>query len=835
MGFAWRRISAILITMRLSSILFVLLLPLQMVSQTYVGNYTGFHQQGKAVTVEAGAAGVRFTFYSKEILRVDFLSNRETVPDSSFVVVRDTLETVPVTILDAASSLRISSRSIRIMCQKSPLRITYADSTGRVFLAEPPAGGLGENRQERIVRFSLSPDEHLYGTGERGTPLDRRGQEFESYNAQVGGYATAPATMNINVPFLASTGGYALYVDNTYKGKFDIGVSDSTVFSYAASGGELTYYVIAAPTIPAQLERYTWLTGRQPLPPRWAFGYIQSKNSYLNEKEARSIVRTMREKRFPCDALVLDMGWFENMGDIRWDRASWPEPGAMVSQFLAQGIKTVLITEPYIVQSSVNYREAERLGYLAKDSLGGAYVLEKWWSCRGCNAYLIDMTNPEASKWWWNKHPAFLGEHVAGLWTDLGEPERHPAGMRHYLGGTGKVHNVYNLLWAKTVFEGMQSFRPGERVFNLTRSGFAGSQRYGVISWSGDVSRSFGGLAAQLPMLLNMGMSGFAYHNSDIGGYARNPTTAELYVRWMEYGTFSPITRAHGAGEVVHGSATEPWQFGPEAERICRDYINLRYRLLPYVYTMAHENYVSGMPLARPLFFTSPGESRLANESSSYLWGDAFLVSPVVTAGDTLKAVCFPEGQWVNFWTDEIVQGGRTVTVSAPLDRLPLFVRPGSIIPMGPVVNYSDERQIDTLTLAVYPMSRGQSSFTVYEDDGRTTDYQKGRLALTTITQSLLEAGNAAQLILTIGQSRGSFTGKLKRRTYLAEVHGIARRPARVSVNGKTLSEGSAYETLRKTGSEFYFDGARSRLFVQITGSTEGSYAIIIDDARLTR
>ncbi len=808
---------------------FVLSLPQPPPARTQVrpGNFTMLSRSGAAVTISAGLSSVSVRFYAPDILRVDMLTYPGNVADSSFAVIREASPSLPVSVGETDSAIMISSVSLRVVCRKFPLRLAFFDSSGRELTREPSAGGMAVRDDEKIAIFAIRPDEHFYGTGERGIRLDRRREVFDCYNMQTGGYSTPLPTMNINVPFIASTRGYAIYFDNTYRGRFDVGATDSTVLTYTAGGGVLSYYVIASPTLAGELERYTWLTGRQPLPPRWAFGYIQSKNRYRNESEARAVVDTLRRKSIPCDAIVLDLQWFARMGDLRWDTAAWHEPVRMMSDFLGTGIKTILITEPYVVETSANFDSASRLGYLAMDSLGRTYMLDRWWSCGGCNASLFDMTNPAAREWWWEKHPPFLGKYVAGLWTDLGEPERHPADMRHFLGPAGRIHNVYDLLWAKTVFEGMGRFRPGQRVFNLTRSGFAGIQRYGAITWSGDVSRSFGGLQVQLPMLLNMGMSGLAYQNSDIGGYARNPTTPELYVRWMEFGVFTPVTRAHGAGESVHGAPTEPWRFGPEAESICREMLTLRYRLLPYNYTMAFRNYESGLPLARPLIMMYPGDRRFADESSTYMWGDDILVSPVVNAGERSKSVVFPEGDWVNFWTDEVVHGGNSVEVAAPLGRIPLFVRSGSIIPMAPAMEYSDERPLDTLTLGVYPGRGHPDSALLYEDDGTTTAYQNGAFARTEFTQSMSVSNGTEHLVLVIGPSRGGFPGKVRSRTYDVEIHGVERVPSVVRLNGKAVPESSR---VRRPGVPAYrLDHDLSRLALTLSCVTDSAYSLSID------
>ena len=795
----------------------VIVIPSFIFPQNYLGNYTSHVSGGNSVKVFAGETSLEFIFYRSDILRVDFLPTLTTELDSSFVIIRDTTESVAVITNDFTDSLIISSSEIMIVCQKFPLRVKYFNSTYSLLLSEPSSGGIATNGNDRIVNFILDDEDHFYGTGERGTSLDKKGQSFSSYNTQIGGYTSALPTMNINIPFLANKKGYALYFENTYPGNFDLGNTNPNKFSYTTSGGELSYFLIVADNVPLQLEKYTWLTGRQPLPPRWAFGFIQSKFGYQNEAEARFTVQTLRQRKIPSDAIILDLFWFKNMGDISWDFTKWSDPFQMMTDFLDDGMKTIVITEPYIVEYLPNFQPAIANNFLASNSSGQPYLLPGWWSC-GCNAGLLDLTNPSARQWWWDKHPIFFGDELSGIWTDLGEPENHPEGMTHFLGSRNKVHNIFNLLWAETIFNGFNQFRPNQRIFNLTRSGYAGIQRYGVIPWSGDVGRSFGGLEVQLPMLLNMGISGLGYHNSDIGGFCCGTTTPELYIRWMQFGTFSPITRAHGVGQ-----PTEPWGYGEEAESISKKYIELRYQLLPYIYTMAYQNYKTGMPLARPLFFDHPEIGFLDNYSMSYMWGDALLVSPVVSEGAQTKDVYLPEGNWVNFWNDKVYAGGENYIVSAPLDVLPIFIKEGSVIPMQPVMQYTDEMPLDTLILVIYPSPGKAAEFLLYEDDGTTLEYQSGSYAITNINQFF--TGNSL-LEINIGASIGSFQGKLSNRTYLTEIHLIGNAPTGVFKNGFPVAIRSSYQDLRSNAEGYFYDGNVNLLYVQITGSTDSTYQV---------
>ncbi len=804
----------------------LLILSAKLRSQTYLENYTSYKIEGKAIQIFADTESVRFMFYKPDIVRVDFLPSPSVQFDSSLVIIRDTSTSVNISFTENDSALLISSSDLKIVCRKYPLRISYYDSQGKLLLSEPEAGGISFNQNQRIINFKINSGDHFYGTGERGTSLDKKGLSFNSFNTQIGGYSTPLPTMNINIPFVTTTNGYGIYFDDTYPASFDIGKTNPSTFTYTVNGGEISYYLIVSPTIPGQLEKYTWLTGRQPLPPRWAFGYIQSKYGYRNETDAENMIQTMRQNQIPCDAIVLDLYWYNNMGDLSWNQSAWPNPYQMMDNFLSEGIKTILITEPYFTQSSTNFSAGNANGYFAKDGSGNTYQISNWWSC-GCNAALIDITNPEAQNWFWNKYESFMGTEAAGLWTDLGEPETDFSGMKFYLGSRDKVHNIYDLLWAKTIFNGYNKFRPNQRIFNLTRSGYAGIQRYGVIPWSGDVSKTFGGLAVQLPMLLNMGMSGLAYHNSDIGGFCCGTPTDELYVRWMEYGTFCPITRAHGV-DTDHG--TEPYTYSPEAEQICKNYIQLRYRLLPYIYTMAYQNYLTGMPLARPLFFDYPNDNSLTNESSSYLWGNDFLVSPVVLSGQTTKSIYLPDGNWIYYWNDQTYQGGQSVTISTPLNILPLFVKEGSIIPMQPVMYYTDEFSMDTLFLDIYPSTTKEAEFSLYEDDGKTLDYQTGSYGTTDFSAQVTQSASNFNILVNIENSVGTYNGKVMNRTYVAVIHKIKNNPSIVYTNGLAIPEEQSYSLLRSSLQGYFFDQAENKLYVQVSASTDSSYRISINN-----
>ncbi len=682
-------------------------------AQSSLGNFSSYTSNGNVIKIHADTSAITLVFFKPNIVRVDYLPMPSSRIPRSLVVVPDSNEQVGVTITNGDSSLIIATSALNVVCHKYPLRLSFLDSGNRLISSEPDSGGLASNGAGRRADFTIQPGEHFYGTGERGTDLDLRGLEFDSFNEQHGGYPTGgmPPTMNVNIPFVISSNHYGIYFDDTFKGHFDIGCRDPGLLGYTADGGELSYYFIYDPTIKGILSDYTWLTGRAPLLPKWAYGYIQSKYGYRNYQAAEQAIQTLRADTIPCDAIVLDLYWFSNMGDLDWNTAAWPNPSQIMSQFLSQGFKTIVITEPYITANSLNFQTAGQQGYLAKNRSGQSYIMSDWWSC-GCDAGLLDITNPAAQSWWWSKYQHIFNTGVSGLWTDLGEPERDYADMQFHMGPDLEVHNIYDFLWAQTLFDGFNTTYPNRRLFNLTRSGYAGIQRLGVVTWSGDVAKTFSGLAVQLPLLLNMSMSGIVYHNSDIGGFdGSSPTAPELYVRWMEFGAFCPVMRAHGYDGL---GGTEPWVFGDSTENIVRKMIDLRYSLLPYNYTMAYESYESGIPLARPLVLEYPDDPNVINESSAYMWGDNFLVAPVVQSGQTSQTFYMPQGKWIDYWSDRVYNGGARITVDAPINEVPLFVKAGSIIPMQPVMQYTGQYPANTIMLAIYPNPGTSTRSTLY-------------------------------------------------------------------------------------------------------------------------
>ena len=521
------------------------------------------------------------------------------------------------------------------------------------------------------------------------------------------------------------------------------------------------------------------LLGRAPLPPRWALGFLQSTRHFHDTAELRQLPRTIRERRIPCDALIYlstygdALGWNRGVGHLEFQPELWSDPPALLEEVRAQHFEVITHEYPVLHGESPLFAEADSRGYLLAEGYERA-------SATGANyrqgQRYIDFSNPAARAWWWTAHRHLAALGVAGWWLDGGEGP--PAGSTLH-GGSGRLlHNIYDRFRHEAFAEGEAGDRPDQRVFLLCRSGAAGMQRFGASCWSGDINNDFATLEAQIPLGLNTGLSGVPYWGTDVGGFFHPiPESGELYARWFQLGAFSPIFRSHGWVWREH----VPWAHGSEVEGICRQYAELRYRLLPYTYTLAWQAHTLGLPLMRPLVLNYPDDPRVWGLGHQFLWGDDLLVAPVTREGARAWPVYLPAGAWFDFWTGARHEGPGGITVEAPLDRLPLFVRAGAIVPLGPVLQHTAERPLDDVTLLIHP--DGASRFELYEDDGRTNAYRRGHYALTTfecatgpgavtvrIGEALAETlRGAGRPPLLAGASDGSATGGQGRRV---------RRPA---------------------------------------------------------
>jgi len=588
--------------------------------------------------------------------------------------------------------------------------------------------------------------------------------------------------------------------DNPQKGYFDIGFTQSDVLEFGAIGGNMNYYIVVGDSFEEINKNYTELTGRQPLPPRWALGNLQSRMAYRTQTELEGIVDSMQKKNFPLDAVIIDFYWFGDsikggLGNLKWYKKNWPEPEKMIADFKAKGVKTILITEPMVIDTAYWFTYGDTNKLFATNKEGETYIMRDFYFGPGA---LMDMFKQTTKNWFWEQYNKQIKKGVAGWWGDLGEPETHPSDMIHVNGTADQVHNIYANEWEKMLFEKYRENYPSRRLFHLNRAGAAGSQRYSIFPWSGDVSRSWSGFQAQLPLMLNMSISGFGYSSSDLGGFALGEKDEELFRRWLQFGTFNPIFRPHGSG-----IPSEPIFFNDTTQGIVREAIKMRYRLMPYIYTLAYENTTTGKPLVKPLFYEEPTSKAFLNYSDVYMFGDAFLVAPVVRPGIETKEIIFPSGKWYDFYTDEVIDGGQNIEVEVSQEHIPVFVKAGSFIPMVPDFTTTDDYPEDLILHYYLSENVSNSAATLYEDDG--ADFAALENEKYQLTQFL--ASNAPTLLHLVleKQQEDKSTDRTARKLQLI-VHGIDKKPKRIFINGQL------YRKKNKGKGHFNFDKDKREL-----------------------
>ena len=767
------------------------------------------------IIVENGLFEIQF--FNSTTVKAEYIHEGTDNLDTTFTVIAEA-ETISPSLTETNDALIFESSKIEVYITKDPVLLHYVQA-GDTILAESagfeprPAGG--------TMSFTMGENEHFYGGGSRAIPVNRRGRNLRIYNEAHYGYGNNTPTLNISIPFVVSDKGYGLFFDNRYPANLNLDSENTQRTIYNTEGGRLRYYFIAGDSFDNLLNNYTFLTGKQKMPPLWSLGYIQSKYGYQNETEARNIVNKILEEDFPLDALILDLYWFgseNDMGNLDWDYGQWPQPEQMMSDFSEKGIQTILITEPYFTLNSDNYQELADKGYFALDEAGEPYVLWGFWAG---DASLLDMTQTDAQEWMWDFYQARREEGVGGWWCDLGEPEDHPHDMQHEMGSANSVHNIYSLLWAKFIDENYEQHYPGERLFNLIRSGYAGMQRYSTFPWSGDIQRSFDGLRAQIPIMLGAGMSGLGYMHSDVGGFIGNDNDGELFTRWVQFGVFAPILRMHGVG------TTEPVNFSEPFKSIMRDYINLRYKMLPYNYTLAYENSIKGTPLARQLNYYEPENNALSNINDSYLWGKDFLIAPVLERSVSQRQVKFPEGKWLCYHDYEEYSGNETYTVNFNIENIPVFVRAGSFISNVRPMQSTDHYNTDSLIIQYFPDKEVQESYGyMFADDGKSTS------SLDLNKFELLHFDGSYygdEIHVDLSKTGNGYPNAPEIRNMLFKMYRISTKPASVKINGTAIPEASSQEDFVFKNPSYYWDSNKGVLYVNCSWDGTNKNIRILD------
>ncbi len=765
--------------------------------------YISHHFANNKLVLNTSLGAIAINAPTAHALSVVFTGKQTVVEGqnlASFAIAQPQRSTV-LQLQEDGNRLILSTGSIRAEITKSPFTVSYYRGND-LLIAE--AGGFftgvtnenaslpeAEKQLTTVhgIRFKVSKDEQFIGAGERVLGMDRRGHRLPLYNKAHYGYETYSEQMNFSLPAIMSNKKYMVLFDNTAKGWLDIAKTETDIVQFEAVAGRNAYLVIAGQSYPKLINHYVDVTGKQPMPPRWALGNFASRFGYHSQTEVMATAAKFKALDIPLDALVIDLFWFGkdikgHMGNLAWDKQAFPEPEQMIEDLANAGVKTILITEPFVLSSSTRWQEAVNQGVLAKDKTGKAKTFDFYFG----NTGIIDIFNQQGRAWFNDIYQALARQGVMGWWGDLGEPEVHPSDALHTLDdgsvvSADTIHNAYGHQWAKMLYQHWQTIKPEQRPFILMRSGFAGSQRYGMIPWTGDVNRSWGGLQPQVELSLQMGMFGLGYTHSDLGGFAGGETfDRELYIRWLQYGVFQPIYRPHGQEHI----ASEVVFHDQQTIDIVSEAIALRYRLLPYHYTMAYQNSSTGMPLMRPLFVDESLNINDFQQASSYLWGDAFFIVPIVKPALKTITIDLPKGVWFNYYSGARHVGGQQVKQAVAIDQLPVYVKAGAFIPMIEPIASTDDYSTKHIALHYYADSAVQhSQGEMYDDDGISSN------AIADQAYSLMSftaEHNDSALTISLQATGDGYAGMPDKRTMDLIIHHWVQPPDSIEANGQRIT-----------------------------------------------
>lgn len=818
-------------TLQQSLALLLLLITFGLSSQeTPIKTCASFEKTGakKVIFGCEGGQKLAMEFLDSKNIKFWYAPNGEfTRNNESFAVVDEEFDPqFSINVEENPSNFEIFTGDLRVMVHKNPFKIEIFDRYQRLVLGDVDGQAYVTQGSKTEARKVLREEEQFFGLGEKTGPLNRRGRSFTMWNSDKPCYSDTEDPLYKSIPFFMSTYNYGIFFDNTYKTEFDFGKNSDEYFSFSAPDGAFIYYFMYGKDLKEVIKSYTRLTGKPIMPPNWALGWSQSRGMLVTEDLTREIAAEYRRREIPIDIIYQDIGWVEGLQNFKWRKDRYDDPKKMLSDLAEDGFKVIISQDPVISQTVEDqWEEAAKKGYLATDvRTGKAYDMPWPW---GGNAGVVDFTNPEVADWWGELQQMPIDDGVKGYWTDMGEPawsneeSTDRLFMKHHKGMHDEIHNVYGFEWDRVVTEQFEKRNPNQRVFQMTRAAYAGMQRY-TFGWSGDsgngrdVTDGWANLADQVPMGLSAGLGLIPFWTTDISGYCGEITDyeefSELYVRWLQFGVFNPLSRAHHEGK----NAVEPWLFGEEVEKISKAAIELKYQLHPYIYTYAREAYDTGLPIMRPLLLEYASDEKTHEVNDQFLFGQELLIAPVVEEEITYRQVYLPKGNWRDYNNPKnSFKGRRTIDYDTPLEVIPMFVKEGAIIPKMPVMPYIGAMKNAPLILEIFPAAK-PSEFTIYEDEGTNNDYRNDHFSKTKIESKT----TSSEVIVTINEPQeNNFSNKEKRNFWL-EIF-LEEEPSEVKLNGKKISESS--DEALKNGwnsvfelSGYYYDAEDARLFVRL-------------------
>jgi len=753
-----------------------------------LGDVQNWHHSGHKVVLHLADAEVSIVRYTDSVIRVLMRHHDNDSPELPYAVCEQPDGAGFTSVNEADATLRLSTSAVNIAVNLRPCRIAWHAPDGGLLAADDQGLGMGRMGDTVLMHRAIHEGERFIGLGEKTGPIDRRGQAFTHWNTDHFGYPEQADPIYLSTPFFMSVMGgrvSGLFLNNSHRSTFNFGASNDRCAIIQAEGGLLDQFFIAGADPSSIISSYTWLTGRQPLPPKWSLGYQQCRYSYYPEAEVMTLAKTFRDKQIPADVIYLDIHHMKDYKVFTFDEDRFPDVWAMNDRLRQMGFRTVVIADPGIKREQ---------GYAAFDSGTKEDVFVKWpdgapWAGQVWPgwSHFPDFTKEKAREWWADQVSFYTQRGVSGIWNDMNEPaswgQCSPDSVEFDWDGSRtthrEAHNVYGMLMAGASRQGAEDSMDGERPFILTRAGFSGIQRHAAV-WTGDNVSTDAHMLAGVRLVSNMGMAGIAFAGYDVGGFV-GEATPELFARWVSIGAFSPLFRGH---TMIGTRDSEPWSFGETTEAVARNYIGLRYRLLPTIYTAMWQATCTGMPLVRSLAMLWPHDSMVYRPTyqDQYMFGDVLMVCPVESTRQ-LTRVYLPSGIWHDLHTDESYMGPAEVVVDCPIHRLPLFVKQGAPLLCQSAVQHTGQPHSGVLHIHVWFGAVGTAR--LYEDDGTTNACESGAF-------SVREVGyNCPDNLLTISAADGGYRSDFNRAKVVW--HGFRDRAVQtVHVAGTTVQAKAA-------------------------------------------
>jgi len=740
---------------------------------TKSGNFQHINYKEDHILIKTDDAEARIWVYSPTVIRVN-ISRKFNAAQQSFAVIQQPDSNISYD--ESPDEVSINTGSLEVRINKSPLRFNFYSPDGTLLSGDDERFGTMWQNESVTNYRKLFTDERFIGLGEKVGNLDRRGTNYVNWNTDAVDYTSKTDPLYKTFPFyigLHSGLTYGLFFDNTHRSWFDFGAStDHSMYWFGADAGDMNYYFFGAQGVAEIVKDYTWLTGRMEMPPLWSLGYQQCRWSYMSADEVLDVAGKFRKNKIPADVIYCDIDYMDAFKIFTWNKETFADPKGLLDKLKGMGFKLVTIVDPgiKIEEGYKQYDEGMANNYFATYPDGEEYTGEVWPG----RCHFPDFFRADVRDWWGKAFTTLTEPGVEGFWNDMNEPaawgQHVPDIVKfgdHYM---PEVRNAYGMQMSRATYKGAKNLLKGKRPFVLTRAAYSGIQRYSAV-WTGDNTANNDHLLLGCRLVNSLGITGVSFTGVDIGGFSGNPTP-ELMIRWNSLGVYTPMFRNHSMKGTI---MREPWQWGKQNEKIIRKDIELRYKLLPYIYSSFYQSHQSGLPICRTLAIEHPFEANVYDVAyqNQFMFGDNIMVAPAESNQYSIK-VFLPEGEWYRFSNDKTCKGSRIIKADAPLTDLPVYIKGGSIIPMQTVVQSTGEAGDGILELHVWNGQKG-SSFVYYEDDGATYNYEQGAYYKRVITF------NPKAKQITLSAVEGSFTSRFQNIKLV--LHGFAKPVKRTLTN----------------------------------------------------